>query len=819
MLLVACNLRNKYNVTNARCLPVVFNNFSTNVNSTNKINTKTNNHAKKYNNIKGDNNNVRENNNDGVPYRRLAFSSTCYYNNNTNNTIDKKHANDDYTRAFNALCKKNDINADIMTPIEIVEKCLAVNDANSLIYVLTNRLPDGSFDDRISRRIIRLLASKGGSVFISLLDILRGKKLTLSASDANSIITSKVKDKKMSDAFSILTIAEDKGLHINDAAYISIAMDLLDNKVGFDSNAFFYILSEMKNKNIRMPIILKEKMILFCKMFPSLRWQHARKFITDFYKDYDLPITRTESRLVREVLETMIISYKVEEALETWVDLSLFKKDKNHETNYEIFTQLNNVELASLLGRAAIILNEREIISLLLKSKALDLGSEENNANVTESNESFDQYIEDLLSSERMTSSSASSPSATVVIGLGLGWLVSRNRLDVASRIWHDDSIMQGDKRIGALQLILDTFMYWKDEQGVPPSVTIEDLKTVSSFTSDIIRGDTLSDTKLSKELIEGLISLYFLVGEKDGAVAAIMRSLEQSIEVNDASFIKVCQMLNNIEEHDAVIEIYKARMSLEKDSKNRMTNSGIVAAKIYSPLMTAMKSLGLVDDMLTLFETITKNGMTPTFPLYITMMEGLNAVGRSDEAVNFIINQPKPKDLASTFTNKEKSPSNYTAILTSALHSVSISSTVSSDGIIAILQKYCLGRLDTLQIQLILIYMRKSSMSATNIKTVLQYIIKPKMLPTYLTSNILMDMLLLSMVSKDESLIKSIIERINESEHSISVQYIVKHKALGCIKIDSDMLKLIIKIDERNNKIISKTLKISDLKDLNKLL
>jgi hypothetical protein len=485
MLLVACNLRNKYNVTNARCLPVVFNSFSTNVNSTNKINTKTNNHVKKYNN-------------DGVPYRRLAFSSTCYYNNNTNTTIDKKHANEDYIRAFNALCKKNDINADIMTPIEMIEKCLAVNDADSLIHVLTNRLPDGSYDDRISRRIIRLLASKGGSVFISLLDILRGKKLTLTASDANSIITSKIKDKKMSDAFSILTIAEDKGLHINDAAYISIAMDLLDEKVGFDSNAFFYILSEMKNKNIRMPIILKEKMILFCKMFPSLRWQHARKFITDFYKDYDLPITRTESRLVREVLETMIISYKVEEALETWIDLSLFKKDKNHDTNYEIFTQLNNVELASLLGRAAIILNEREILSLLLKSKALDLGSEENSVNVTESNESFDQYIEDLLSSERMTSSSASSPSATVVIGLGLGWLVSRNKLDVASRIWHDESIMQGDKRIGTLQLLLDTFMYWKDEQGVPPSVTIEDLKTVSSFTSDIIRGDTLSDTKLS---------------------------------------------------------------------------------------------------------------------------------------------------------------------------------------------------------------------------------------------------------------------------------------------------------------------------------
>jgi hypothetical protein len=71
----------------------------------------------------------------------------------------------------------------------------------------------------------------------------------------------------MVDAFSILTIAEDKGLHIADSSYVDIAMDLLDEKIGFDSNSFFYILTVLKTKNIRLPIVLKEKMILSCKMF------------------------------------------------------------------------------------------------------------------------------------------------------------------------------------------------------------------------------------------------------------------------------------------------------------------------------------------------------------------------------------------------------------------------------------------------------------------------------------------------------------------------------------------------------------------------
>lgn len=706
-----------------------------------------------------------------------------------------------------------------MTPVEMAEKCLAVNDTNSLIYVLSHKLPEGyCYDDKISRRIVRLLSSKGSVIFSSLLEMLRSKKLTLTPSDANRFITSKIKDKRMADAFSILTIAEDKGLPIHDYIYCTIAMELLDEKIGFDSNSFFYILSEMKNKNIVIPIVLKEKMILFCKMFPSLRWHHARKFITDFYKGYDQPVTRTESRLVREALDTMIVSCRVEEALQTWVDLSLFKNDKNDETNYEIFTSLNNIELASSLGRAAIILEEREILSFLFRSKALGLGSDDTNISAAESNESFDQYVEDLLLSERMTTSSASSPSATAVLGLGLAWLVSRNKLDVASRIWNDDSILRMDKRVEALQLVLDAFVYWKSDHDIPAVVTIEHLKKVSSFTSDIMRGSSLADSKLTKELIEGLISLYFLVSDKDGAVAVIMRSLEQSIEVSDASFIKVCQILNTIEEYDAVIELYKARMSSENKSAGSRSNS-VVAAKLYSPLMIAMKSLGLIDDMKQLFDSIIKQGMHPTFPLYINIMEGLNSVGRSDEAVKFIINQPKPTDLSNTqVLSEEKVPSNYVAVLTSALHTVSLS-TAASDDIIKILKKYCVGKLDPLQMQLIMMNMRSSSKSAEDIKKVLQYITMPKVLPSYLTANILMDMLLLSMACKDEYLLKLSITLMNDSEHSFTLPHTIKHKALGTIKIDTETLEFIMKFDNNNHKIISKALKITDISEFDTFL
>lgn len=833
MLSIISNIRNygiKNNNSNVKCRLLVFTTFSTSSQSNNNItasNTKAKNNTKKYdkkaiksNDNKNGNGNVNNDGN-GVPYRRLAFSSSCYYSNNSNTIVNRKHSNDECIKAFTSLFKNSDINVDSMTPIEMVEKCLAVNEPNSLLHVLINKLPDGySFDDRISRRILRLLSSKGNNVFMSLLEILRGNLLTVTANDVNSIITGKIKDKKMADAFSILTMAEDKGLIINEATYIAMATYLLDDKVGFDSNAFFYIISEMKDRNIRIPIMLKEKMLVFCKMFPSLRWQHARKFITDFYKDYDLPITRTESRLVKEALETMILSYRVEEALETWVDLSLFKKDKNHETNYEIFTHLNDVELAAVLGRAAIILKEREILSFLLKSKALALGHDENTKNVSDTDENFDQYVEELLLSERMLSSSGSSQSATVVAGLGLGWLISRNKIDVASRVWNNDNIMQVDKRLGALQLLLDTFVYWKNEQGIPPSITIDDIKKISLFTADIIRGDTLSDVKLSKEMIETLISLFFLVGEKDGAVAAIMRSLEQSIEVSDASFIKVCQMLNNIEEHEAVIEIYKARWSSELQSKVNITNSSIVAARIYSPLMIAMSSLGLIDDMMQLLDSMKKKGMQPTFPLYIIMMEGFKSIDKPDEAVKFIANQPKPKDLLKIqVTSNEKLPENNSAILTSALHSLSLSSSASSDDIIAILQKYCVSKLGTLQIQLILTYLRTSILPATDSKKVLQYITMSKLLPSYLTVNSLTDIMLLSMVSKDESLLRSVLDLMNESEHTFSIAHTVKHKALGNIIIDMDTLEFIGTFDKDNHKIISKTLKIGDINDLNKLL
>jgi hypothetical protein len=366
------------------------------------------------------------------------------------------------------------------------------------------------------------------------------------------------------------------------------------------------------------------------------------------------------------------------------------------------------------------------------------------------------------------------------------------------------------EKKEEILQIIIDSFLYCKNEQDIPSSMTIEDLRKVSSFLSDIIRGSSISDIRFSNKLADNCINLFFLLCEKDGAVAVIMRSLEHSIEVSDTSFIRVCQMLNNIEEYNAVIELYKTRgIDASNPSTTRTIPKSIVATRLYSPLMIAMKNLGLIDDMQKLFNSITENGLSPTFPLYITMMEAFNSIGKPEESIQFIINQPKPKDLS------DKVPSGYTAILTSALHSVSISSSVSSNDVISILQKYCIGQINTLQLQFIMTNMRKSPPSESDIRKVLSYITKPSILPTYLTSNILMDMFLLSMICKDESLIRLCINLINESGKTFTLHHIVKHKRLGNIKIDNNLLEFIRNFDKDNNRLISKAINAEDFKEL----
>ena len=196
-------------------------------------------------------------------------------------------------------------------------------------------------------------------------------------------------------------------------------------------------------------------------------------------------------------------------------------------------------------------------------------------------------------------------------------------------------------------------------------------------------------------------------------------------------------------------------------------------------------------------------------------VLRSYDAITANSEPIQFIINQPKPKDLIANRIIGDKIPNSYTAILTSALHSVSIASSVSSDDIISILQKYCIGQLNTLQLQFIMTNMRKSPPSESDIRKVLIYITNPIVLPTYLTSNILMDMLLLSMICKDESLIRLCINLIIESGKTFTLHHVAKHKGLGNIKIDNDLLQFIRKFDDENNKLISKAIKSEDFNEL----